>query len=151
MAISNWPNLLNQFQQMQQELGRTWERGSHAHSENDASNIATAGWAPAVDIKEKPDHFQIIADIPGVDPKNIKVTMENNMLTIQGERKEEKEEKGENYYRAERSVGNFYRRFSLPDTADSQNISAKGKHGVLEITIPKTKKSQAQKIDIKVE
>jgi len=137
-----WPELLSQFQkEMSKVMGR----------ETDSSNIATSQWMPAVDIKEEADHFVIIADIPGVNPKDIHITMENGLLTIRGEREANQEENTENYSRIERSRGVFYRRFSLPDTADSENISAKGKHGVLEIVIPKVQKAQLKKIDIQVE
>ncbi|MBI4006170.1 MAG: Hsp20/alpha crystallin family protein [Gammaproteobacteria bacterium] len=113
------------------------------------SNIATSGWMPSVDIKEENDKFVFLADIPGVDPKDIEVTTENGTLTIKGERKVETEEEREGYKRIERSRGSFYRRFSLPDTADTEKINAKSNNGVLEISVPKTDKVKARKIEIK--
>lgn len=136
--------------QLQDEVNKVFEQGLRGN-ETDPSNVATSQWLPAVDIKEDPDRFLILADIPGVDPKDIDVSMEKGVLTIKGEKHFEKEEKVHNYSRRERSTGMFYRRFSLPDTADADAISAKGKHGVLEIIIPKTQKSQTRKIDIKVQ
>src|SRR4029079_3759545 len=116
-----------------------------ALSKNDTSNISTSEWSPTVDVKENKEHFAILADVPGIEPKDIHLNVENGMLTIQGERKLQNEEKGANYYRTERSYGTFYRRFSLPDTADLEHISAKNKNGVLEITIPKLKKNVGHK------
>ena len=96
------------------------------------------GWTPAVDIKEDGEGFVISADLPGVAPGDIEVTLEGGMLTIKGDRKTESENVNENAYRrVERVQGSFLRRFSLPDSADAEKVSAKGKEGVLEVTIPK--------------
>lgn len=111
-------------------------------------SVVTTDWIPAVDIKEEPDRFVMHADVPGVDPKDIEVTMENGMLTIRGERREEKSSESDGYHRVERMSGQFYRRFSLPDTADSEGITARGRNGVLEITIPKHQKVQPRKISV---
>jgi len=130
--------LLNQ---LSKELDRSF-RGT----EN--SDVATSDWTPAVDIKENNDGFVIVADIPGVDPKDIEVHMENGVLSIKGERETEKKEEKEGYKRVERSYGSFYRRFSMPETADATKINAKSKNGVLEVTIPKQEKVQPRKIDV---
>jgi HSP20 family protein len=118
---------------------------------DDASFVDTGSWAPAVDIKEDKDRFLVIADIPGVKKENIHVSLENNILTIQGERRSEKKETENNYSRVERTQGQFYRRFSLPQTVDEGKISAKCKHGVLEISIPKKESGLEKQIEIKVE
>ena len=118
-------------------------------TENDQSNIVTSHWRPAVDIKEEADRFVIHADIPGVDPKDIEVTMEGGMLTIKGDRKCETRDEMEGYKRVERVSGTFYRRFSLPDTADADRIEAKGKDGVLEVILPKQEKVQPRRITVK--
>lgn len=125
--------------------------GTALWPEGDNSNIVTSGWTPAVDVKEEQDSFVVTADVPGVDPKNIEVTMENGALTIRGERKYESDSQDEEngYRRIERSYGTFYRRLALPDIADSENISAKGKNGVLEIVIPKSEKAKPRRIEIK--
>ena len=115
----------------------------------DYSNVVTSRWRPAVDIKEEDDRFVIYADLPGVDPKDIEITMDKGVLTLKGERSEEKKEEHEGYKRVERVSGNFYRRFSLPDTADAERIEAKGENGVLEITLPKHEKVQPRKITVK--
>lgn len=116
---------------------------------NDAS-VVTNDWVPAVDVREHKDRFVIRADLPGVDPKNIDVTMENGMLTIRGKREEEKETGGNGWHRVERASGSFYRRFSLPDSADAEKISAHTANGVLEVTIPKQERVKARKISVDV-
>ena len=117
----------------------------------DSSFIDTGTWAPAVDIKEESDGFLVIADLPGMKKEDINIALDKNILTIQGERKLERKEEQEGYSRMERVQGQFYRRFSLPQTADEEHISAKYKQGVLEISIPKKPESTQKRIDIKVE
>jgi HSP20 family protein len=134
--------MLNQFRR---DMDRMFE---HAAQGEENSAIATSDWVPAVDIKETDTAFEIHADIPGVDPKEIDVHMEDGILTIKGERKSESKEEREGYKRVERQWGSFYRRFSLPDSADADKINAKSKNGVLEITIPKQEKAPARKISV---
>ncbi|MCW8828213.1 MAG: Hsp20/alpha crystallin family protein, partial [Gammaproteobacteria bacterium] len=113
-------------------------------------NASTASdWVPAVDIKEDQECFTITADLPGVQGKDIEVHAENGMLTIRGERESEKKDQHEGYKRIERSYGSFFRRFTLPDTADTDKISAKADNGVLTVTIPKHAKVQPRKIEVK--
>lgn len=112
----------------------------------DNSHVVTCDWVPSVDIKEEPNGFVLYADVPGVDPKRIEITMEKGVLTIKGERNDEARDSRKHYKRAERSWGTFYRRFSLPDTADPEGISAKSVNGVLEVTIPKRAQEQPRKI-----
>lgn len=118
---------------------------------DDSSFVDTGNWAPAVDIKEEKDHFLVIADIPGVKKEDMHISLENNILTLHGERHFEKTENKKGYSRIERSEGQFYRRFSLPPTADDAKISAKYKHGVLEISIPKKQAAVEKRIDVKIE
>ena len=124
--------LLNQLQREIDTLFDTRRGG-----EEGSPIAATSDWTPAVDIKEEADRFVIHADVPGVDPKDIEVNMENGVLTIKGQRESEKKEEREGYKRIERVRGSFFRRFSLPDTADAEKINAKAKNGVLELVIPK--------------
>ncbi len=116
---------------------------------SDQSSIVTSDWQPSVDIHEDKDAYVFTADVPGVDPKDIEVSMEDNVLTIKGGRHFEKSSEDQ-YARRERFEGVFYRRFSLPATVAADKISAKGKHGVLEIRVPKEDKIKARKIDVKV-
>ncbi len=117
-------------------------------SGGDDSPVSAADWVPAVDIKEEDTRFVIHADVPGVDPDDIEVRMEDGVLTIKGERQSEDKEEREGYKRIERVRGSFFRRFSLPDTADAEGITAKAKNGVLEIIIPKHEKVQPRRIEV---
>lgn len=137
-------SLLNQ---LHNEIDQLFTPQRRRLSEDNA-NVATSDWTPAVDIKEEADRFVIHADIPGVDPKDIDVHMENGILTIRGERQSESKEEREGYKRIERVRGSFYRRFSLPDTANAEAISAKSQHGVLEVVIPKQQKVQPRRIEV---
>ncbi len=116
--------------------------------ETDQSNVVTSQWTPRVDIKEEDSRFVIFADIPGVDPKDIEITMEKGILSIKGERKAESSEQNGKSTRIERSHGLFYRRFALPDSADAEGIKAVGKHGVLEVTIPKRPETAPRRINV---
>ncbi len=129
------------------QMRREMERAVDSRAE-EGSSVATSDWVPAVDIKEEDDAFMIVADIPGVDPKDIEVHMDNGVLTIKGEKETESKDEREGYKRVERSYGSFYRRFSLPDTADPEKISAKSNHGVLEVRIAKQEKVQPRKIAV---
>ncbi len=133
-------NLLNQFSK---EFDRRY------HADRDLyGDVATSDWSPAVDIKENDTAYTLVADIPGVDPKDIDVHMEDGVLTVKGERNLNREEEKEGYKRVERVHGSFYRRFSLPETVDAEKISAKCSDGVLEVTIPKQEKTQPRKIKV---
>jgi HSP20 family protein len=118
------------------------------HDDNDASNVATSQWAPRVDIKEEEQRFVIFVDVPGVDPASIEVNMEKGILSVKGERTTEKGEQNARFTRVERAHGSFHRRFTLPDSADADNVSASGKHGVLEIVIPKRAETAPRRITI---
>lgn len=130
---------------------RDFNRFFNVELGDEDSTIATSAWTPAVDIAEKDDHFLIEADIPGVDPKDIEVSMENGVLTLRGERESEIKEEKEGYSRVERTHGSFYRRFSLPETADAENITAKSSKGVLNITVGKKETAKPKKITVNVQ
>lgn len=117
---------------------------------DDENELVSTKWVPAVDIADKDDHFLIEADIPGVAPKDIEVSMENSFLTIKGERSSEKKTEKEGYTRVECSHGSFYRRFSLPETADPEKTSATSDKGVLQIKVGKEEVSKPKKITVKV-
>ena len=116
---------------------------------DDDASVATANWAPSVDISENETAFTLLADIPGVDPKDIEISMEKSVLTIKGERFSENVEEKEDYRRVERQSGQIYRRFTLPDSADAGKIEAKSEHGVLKITIPKQEVAVSRRIEVK--
>jgi HSP20 family protein len=139
MSISRYEpwTLLNQ---LQRELERSFE------ARPGSDTAATAEWTPSVDIKEEDDRYVLLADLPGVSPEDIEVTMENGILTLRGERNTEARTVRSGYKRIERVYGSFYRRFSLPDTADAEGIAARYNNGVLEIVIPKRSMVQPKKI-----
>jgi HSP20 family protein len=130
---------------LQDEINRLF--GSMNESD---SSSATAAWVPPVDIHEYSNRFELYVDLPGVDPSKVDLTLEDGILTLSGQRSEEKDAKGEEiqYQRAERAHGHFHRRFVLPDTADSQGVNASGKNGVLTVTIAKHAKSLPRRIQI---
>jgi HSP20 family protein len=116
---------------------------------NDSSGV-NADWVPNVDINEFDDKFQLYVDVPGVDPKNVDITLEAGVLTISGERymQAQKEEENVVRRRTERGSGRFYRRFLLPETVDAEKVKATDRHGVLEILIPKQAKAQPRRIKV---
>ena len=119
-----------------------------ADNETAQSDVVSSKWTPRVDVREQDKRFVILADIPGVDPKDIEIHMDKGILTVKGERKTESSEIDGKVTRAERSYGSFHRRFALPDSADAEGISASGKHGLLEISIPKKPATTPRRISV---
>lgn len=103
---------------------------------------------PALDIKENDKSVSVEAELPGMDAKDVEIYMQDNSLVIKGEKKRKSEEKGENYHRVERSYGSFYRVVPMPCPVDKEGIKAKCKDGLLTVTLPKSKKEQAERIKI---
>lgn len=135
------------IRRLQDEMNRAF--GGGAPSTDDNSTSVVSHWVPAVDIHEEAERYVISADVPGVDPESIDVSMENGVLTISGERRSERsEERAGGARRVERVYGNFYRRFALPDSADAENVQARSVHGVLEVVIPKKAQIQPKKIKV---
>jgi HSP20 family protein len=135
--------------QLQDEINRVFG------NLNDAENSsATAEWVPAVDVREYQDRFELLIDLPGVDSQAVEITLDNGVLTLSGERREEKhtasdETDSVQQERTERRHGRFYRRFILPDTADAESVNATGRNGVLAISIKKHAKAQPKRISVK--
>lgn len=133
---------------LQRDLRQVFDRFIN-NEDADPSNVVTSQWAPRVDIREEDKRFVILADVPGVDPQTIEIDMDKGILTIKGERKfESGEEQSGKFTRVERAQGNFHRRFALPDSADAEAVSASGKFGVLEISIPKKPETTPRRITI---
>ena len=107
-----------------------------------------ADWIPAVDIVEEKDRFVLRADVPGVDASEIDVSMDDGVLSVSGERHAESRDEVDGVRRFERASGRFYRRFSLPETADAEGITAKSANGILEVAIPKLPEVQARRIAV---
>ncbi|MGE0813316.1 MAG: Hsp20/alpha crystallin family protein [Vicinamibacterales bacterium] len=109
-----------------------------------------ADWTPAMDVQETDGEFLLKADLPEVKKEDVKVEVLDGMLSVRGERKQEKEEKGKRFHRVERSYGRFERRLSLPTDVDAKKIAAQFKDGVLEVHMPKSPAARPQAIDVKV-
>ncbi|BDU16521.1 Hsp20/alpha crystallin family protein [Lysobacter auxotrophicus] len=142
-----WPAQGSMKDPVKQIFDRLFE-GSLFQNTTDESSVVTSQWVPRVDIKEEADRFLLYADIPGVDPQAIEVQMDKGLLTIKGERREEKVHETERYSRIERRHGVFHRRFALPDSADPDGITASGHNGVLTISIPKRPESTPRRIQV---
>jgi HSP20 family protein len=112
-----------------------------------AVNSAVA-WLPSVDVREEENRFVVQADLPGVESKDIEITAEKGVLTIKGERRSESKKSDQGYERVERVAGTFLRRFTLPETAQADGITAKQTNGVLEVSIPKQAKAQPKRIEV---
>ena len=125
---------------LQRELGQLQQLSDES---GDAGN-----WIPSVDVREEKDKFCISADLPGVDPKDVEITVEGNSMTLRGSRSERSASEGEGYRRVERVQGSFCRRFNLPDSADSGSVKAESRNGVLNITVPKQEKELPRRVEI---
>jgi len=129
-------------------LHRDLDRIATSRFSDDANENTVANWVPAVDIVEDKNRFVLHADVPGVDPKDIDVSMDAGVLSVTGERKTENVSDEDGFRRVERASGRFFRRFNLPDTADAKNITAKCSNGILEVSIPKSPEVQARRISV---
>ena len=138
----HWPRQAEFQNEMQQMFDRLFETGG------DDSSMATAQWMPHVDIREDDTGFVLYADLPGIDPQDIEVHMDKGILSIKGERSTEQRSDDGNFSRVERHFGSFHRRFALPDSADAERISATGRNGVLEISIPKKPEVSPRRIAV---
>ena len=114
------------------------------------SGLITTAWNPAVDITEHDNAFTVKVELPGVSRDNVRITIQDNILTIRGEKKQEKETKGTNVHRTERSYGVFQRSFSLPYSVSADAIEAKYADGVLTINLPKAEEAKRKEIEVKV-
>jgi HSP20 family protein len=113
-----------------------------------SADSASVSWIPHVDIREEDERFVVVADVPGVEGKNIEITAEKGVLTIKGERTSEQKSSKDGYERVERASGTFLRRFTLPETADAEAIKASHVNGVLEVSIPKRPQEQPRRISV---
>ncbi len=115
----------------------------------DESGSITSAWHPAVDVYEDRDAVKIVAELPGVKPEDVKLSLENNLLTIRGEKKPEAEERSERVHRYERSYGSFERAFALPSTVDGEKISADYRNGILTVVVPKAERARPREIPVR--
>jgi HSP20 family protein len=119
-----------------------------AASRGEEKDLATSSWAPAVDIYETENEVVLTAEIPGIEEKDVEIKVEDNTLTLRGERKFEKETKEENYHRIERAYGSFFRSFTLPNYVDQDRIEAEHENGILKIRMPKRAELKPRKVKI---
>ena len=141
MHMTRYNNPWDFINQLQREI--------YNPAESDADLSKSHDWTPAVDVHETEKAYTLLVDVPGVDPKDIDVSMEKNVLAIKGERNSETSSESEGVKRVERQYGSFARYFTLPDTADDENIEANANNGVLTITIPKQTVAVSRRIDVK--
>jgi HSP20 family protein len=146
MSITRWDPFQN-LASLQDQVNRLFEAPSAGRR---AENSNLTAWAPAVDIYETENELVIKADLPDVDEKDLDVRVENNMLTIRGERKFEQKVKEDNYLRIERTYGSFSRSFSLPTTVNTESIQAEYKNGVLTVQLPKRAESKPRQVKVNV-
>src|SRR4030065_871841 len=134
MAIMRWDPYRDMIT-LRDRMNRLFEDMSSPKGEEKA--VIPGAWAPSVDIYETENEVVLAAEIPGVEEKDVEIKVEDNNLTIRGERKFEKETKEENFHRIERSYGSFFRSFSLPGNIDQEKIQAEHENGILRVTMPK--------------
>jgi len=146
-VLTRWEPF-REFSTLQDRMNRLF-RESFNESGRDESLVASS-FAPAVDVYEDEHNVALKVEVPGIDEKDIDIRVENNLLTVHGERKIEKEEKEENYRRVERQYGGFTRTFTLPNTVDTDNVQATYDKGVLKITLPKKAEAKPKQIKVNV-
>ncbi len=131
---------------MNRVFGEVWGRTNRADED-----YISGSWMPAVDVRETKDSLEIAAELPGIDPKDVEVSVENGVLTLKGSRNFEKATDGETYHRVERAYGSFERSFSLPTNVDPEKVQAVYRHGVLHLALPKREEAKPKSITIKVD
>ena len=146
MAVIRW-DPFRELSTLQDRMNRLFEEGNG--DSRGGEPPATRAWSPAVDIHETENQIVVKAEVPGMEREDIELGLENNVLTLKGDRRFEKDTTEENYHRIERAYGTFSRSFSIPSVVDEDKISADYKEGVLTITLPKTEKAKAKQIAIK--
>jgi HSP20 family protein len=145
MAIIRW-DPFRDMTTLRERMNRLFE--DMAASRGEEKDLTTSSWAPAVDIYETENEVVLTAEIPGIEENDIEIKVEDNTLTLRGERKFEKETKEENYHRIERAYGSFFRSFTLPAFVDQDRIEAEHENGVLKIRMPKRAELKPRKVKI---
>ena len=118
--------------------------------QDEGNGAITSAWLPACDVFEDKETVKIVAELPGVRPEDVKLSLENSLLTIRGEKRQQAEERTERVHRYERSYGSFERSFALPSTVDPDKIAASYENGILTVTIPKAERARPREIPVKV-
>ena len=150
MALIRWEPV-REIQTVQNEMNRLFNTFFDAPSPNaNGGAAALRRWIPAMDVVETDDHFVLRADLPGMTESDVNIELDDNVLTISGERKSEHEQSREGYYRVERASGSFSRSLTLPEGVDAEGIQASFDNGVLEVRIPKPEQHKPRKVQISV-
>lgn len=144
--FSPWKEL----EEMEKRLSTIFGRPSATGSGEKKEAMAVAEWSPLVDISEDEKEYVVKAEIPEMKKEDIKINVHDDVMSISGERKYEKEEKGKKYHRVERAYGSFMRSFTLPEDADGSKVSAEYKDGVLKVHLPKSEKAKPKAIEVKI-
>jgi HSP20 family protein len=147
--ITRW-DPFKELDDLRNRLTGVFGRTSSPPGSGQRESMTVAEWAPLVDITENDQEYLIKAELPEVRKEDVKVTVEQGVLTITGERKFEKEEKGHRYHRVERSYGSFARSFSVPDDADPSKVNAEFKDGVLKVHLTKSEQTRPRQIEVQV-
>lgn len=147
-TLARW-NPLRELEEFQSRILGAFNPSSSRRT-NGEESLTMAEWMPLVDIAEDENEYHITAELPEVKKEDVRVTVENGMLTITGERKFEKEEKHKKWHRVERSYGNFARSFALPTDGDAARVNAEFKNGVLEVHVAKSESARPKQIEVKV-
>ena len=148
-ALAHW-NQYRELEALHQSLGSLFSRSPVPRPEGQEEPMRVADWTPVVDISEDNLEYLIKAELPEVKKEDVKITMEDGMLTITGDRKFEKEENGRKYHRVERAYGSFGRSFSLPDNTSPKKVTADFKDGVLKVHLAKDEKARPQQVEVSV-
>jgi len=148
-VITRW-NPFKELEEMENRLSTVFGRVPVKQNGERKEAMTVAEWAPLVDITEDDKEYLIKAELPEVKKEDVKVSVQDNVISISGERKSEKEEKGKKYHRVERAYGSFYRSFTLPEDADGGIVAAEFKDGVLKVRLPKSEKAKPKSIEVKV-
>ena len=147
MELARW-NPFRELEDMQGRLNRLFGESPFARTRE--NGVSFAGWSPAVDVQETDQEYLIKADLPDVKKEDVKVELLDGTLTIEGERQQEKEEKGKKFHKIEREYGKFLRRFAMPSEVDASKVQADFKNGVLNVHLPKSATAKPKAIDVKV-
>jgi HSP20 family protein len=145
MAIIKWDPFRDLIT-LREKMNRLFEDAVTSRGEE--KDLISSTWSPAVDIYENENELVLTAEVPGLEEKDVEIKIEDNTLSVRGERKFEKETKEENYHRIERSYGTFFRSFTLPNYIDQDKIQAEHENGVLKITMPKRTELKPRKVKI---
>jgi len=148
-ALTTW-DPFRELDELQNRLATIFGRAPVRKNGEKDEAMKVAEWAPLVDITEDEKEYLIKAELPEVKKEEVKVSVQDGVLTISGERKYEKEEKGKKYHRVERAYGSFARSFALPDDADAEKVAGEFKDGILKVHVPKSEKAKPKKVEVKV-